>query len=280
MARLLARLVADGHLTHDRPVAALLHDVLPWIPDDARVGDALAYLRTWLPPGSALSITHATATSVRPGSSGSKTCTARRASPSGPGTGRPSPASSGSGAASTAVQSARSPPPGTRPATSSPPSLTTSLRHTPASPSSPGERIMREGGTHSADELTRRRLREPRPAFRFGPRAGPERRTTLTTWPGWLPGHARSGPRGPYLVACVRRWAPAGPHVLRVRPGGGAEHPRRSPPLQRRRGRHALGPPRAAVLSAASVAIRSCGKQLLDLALDGCLIQAGLQMLE
>ncbi|MFD4133669.1 SAM-dependent methyltransferase [Streptomyces goshikiensis] len=61
MARLLTRLVADGHLTHDRPVAALLHDVLPWIPDDARVRDALAYLRTWLPPGSALAITHATA---------------------------------------------------------------------------------------------------------------------------------------------------------------------------------------------------------------------------
>ncbi|MFD6181375.1 SAM-dependent methyltransferase [Streptomyces goshikiensis] len=61
MARLLARLVADGHLTHDRPVAALLHDVLPWIPDDARVRDALAHLRTWLPPGSALSITHPTA---------------------------------------------------------------------------------------------------------------------------------------------------------------------------------------------------------------------------
>ncbi|MFJ5637602.1 hypothetical protein ACIQF5_33830 [Streptomyces goshikiensis] len=68
---------------------------------------------------------------------------------------------------------------------------------------------MRESETHSADELTRRRLREPRPTFRSGPRAGPEART-LTTWPGWLPGHARSGPRGPYLVAGVRLWVPTG----------------------------------------------------------------------
>ncbi|MFI1458788.1 SAM-dependent methyltransferase [Streptomyces roseus] len=60
MARLLSRLEADGHLTRERPVAVLLHDVLPWIPDDARVHDAVAYLRTWLPSGSALSITHAT----------------------------------------------------------------------------------------------------------------------------------------------------------------------------------------------------------------------------
>ncbi|MFI8265523.1 SAM-dependent methyltransferase [Streptomyces sp. NPDC085665] len=59
-ARLLARLEADGHLTRERPVAVLLHDVLPWIPDDARVQDAASHLRTWLPPGSALSITHAT----------------------------------------------------------------------------------------------------------------------------------------------------------------------------------------------------------------------------
>ncbi|WP_329447862.1 SAM-dependent methyltransferase [Streptomyces sp. NBC_01426] len=59
-ARLLARLEADGQLTRERPVAVLLHDVLPWIPDDARVQDAVAYLRAWLPPGSALSITHAT----------------------------------------------------------------------------------------------------------------------------------------------------------------------------------------------------------------------------
>ncbi|WP_405496351.1 SAM-dependent methyltransferase [Streptomyces sp. NBC_00096] len=61
MARLLTQLEADGHLTRDRPVAVLLHDVLPWVPDDGRVHDAVAYLRSWLPPGSALSITHATA---------------------------------------------------------------------------------------------------------------------------------------------------------------------------------------------------------------------------
>ncbi len=60
MAHLLTRLEADGHLTRERPVAVLLHDVLPWIPDDARAEDAVACLRTWLPPGSALSITHAT----------------------------------------------------------------------------------------------------------------------------------------------------------------------------------------------------------------------------
>ncbi|WP_053687188.1 SAM-dependent methyltransferase [Streptomyces sp. IGB124] len=61
MARLLERLEEAEHLSRDRPVAVLLHDILPWIPDDACVQDAMAYLRTWLPPGSALSITHATA---------------------------------------------------------------------------------------------------------------------------------------------------------------------------------------------------------------------------
>ncbi|WP_328965704.1 SAM-dependent methyltransferase [Streptomyces virginiae] len=61
MARLLERLEEAEHLSRDRPVAVLLHDILPWIPDDARVQDAMAYLRTWLPPGSALSTTHATA---------------------------------------------------------------------------------------------------------------------------------------------------------------------------------------------------------------------------
>lgn len=60
-ARLLERLEDGGHLTRDRPVAVLLHDVLPWIRDDDHVQDAVAYLRDWLPPGSALSITHATA---------------------------------------------------------------------------------------------------------------------------------------------------------------------------------------------------------------------------
>ncbi|MFB7054223.1 SAM-dependent methyltransferase [Streptomyces vinaceus] len=60
MAHLLSRLEADGQLTRERPVAVLLHDVLPWIPDDAQAQESVAYLRTWLPPGSALSITHAT----------------------------------------------------------------------------------------------------------------------------------------------------------------------------------------------------------------------------
>ncbi|GGP78578.1 MULTISPECIES: SAM-dependent methyltransferase [Streptomyces] len=43
-----------------RPIAALLHDVLPWIGDDQETAAAVAALREWLPPGSALSLTHAT----------------------------------------------------------------------------------------------------------------------------------------------------------------------------------------------------------------------------
>ncbi|MFD3557939.1 hypothetical protein ACFWWA_38455 [Streptomyces goshikiensis] len=68
---------------------------------------------------------------------------------------------------------------------------------------------MADHETDSDDEFTRRRLREPRPARRSGPRAGPEPRT-LTTWPGWLSSQARSGPRGLYLVAGVRLWVPTG----------------------------------------------------------------------
>ncbi|MFC0844666.1 SAM-dependent methyltransferase [Streptomyces noboritoensis] len=51
----LARL--DMH----RPIAVLLHDVLPWITDTHHVTTAMRALRTALPPGSALSLTHATA---------------------------------------------------------------------------------------------------------------------------------------------------------------------------------------------------------------------------
>lgn len=41
-----------------RPVAVLLHDVLPWIADDTAAGRLLSVLRSWLPPGSAISVTH------------------------------------------------------------------------------------------------------------------------------------------------------------------------------------------------------------------------------
>lgn len=42
-----------------RPIGVLLHDVLPCIEDEATVTTAMAMLREQLPPGSALSITHA-----------------------------------------------------------------------------------------------------------------------------------------------------------------------------------------------------------------------------
>jgi SAM-dependent methyltransferase len=60
MGRLLAA-PAIQEFDLDRPIAVLSHDVLPYIADDDTVDQALATLRAWLPPGSALSITHATA---------------------------------------------------------------------------------------------------------------------------------------------------------------------------------------------------------------------------
>lgn len=42
-----------------RPIGVLLHDVLPWIVSDETVTTALAVLQEQLPPGSALSLTHA-----------------------------------------------------------------------------------------------------------------------------------------------------------------------------------------------------------------------------
>ncbi|MGW4034516.1 SAM-dependent methyltransferase [Streptomyces sp. NPDC004838] len=48
-------------LDRSRPIAVLLHDVLPYIADDEAVQRLLTTLRDWLPSGSALSITHATA---------------------------------------------------------------------------------------------------------------------------------------------------------------------------------------------------------------------------
>ncbi|MGW4548545.1 SAM-dependent methyltransferase [Streptomyces violaceorubidus] len=48
-----------ARLDRDRPVGVLLHDVLPWIGDEM-VPTVLAALRSWLPAGSVLSVTHAT----------------------------------------------------------------------------------------------------------------------------------------------------------------------------------------------------------------------------
>ncbi|MEU7159210.1 SAM-dependent methyltransferase [Streptomyces chrestomyceticus] len=45
-------------LDRTRPIAVLLHDLLPWV-SDTEAQQALAALRTWLPDGSALSVTHA-----------------------------------------------------------------------------------------------------------------------------------------------------------------------------------------------------------------------------
>ncbi|MCZ4603340.1 DUF6302 family protein [Streptomyces sp. Lzd4kr] len=47
-------------LDWSRPIAVLLHDVLPWIGSDETVMQAMSVLRHMLPGGSALSITHAT----------------------------------------------------------------------------------------------------------------------------------------------------------------------------------------------------------------------------
>ncbi|MFF7415361.1 SAM-dependent methyltransferase [Streptomyces lydicus] len=47
-------------LDFDQPVGVLVHDVLPWIPDDDEVRQLLTVLRGILSAGSAISITHAT----------------------------------------------------------------------------------------------------------------------------------------------------------------------------------------------------------------------------
>lgn len=44
----------------DKPVAVLVHDVLPWCTDDTAVHRAMGVLRKWMPAGSTLSITHLT----------------------------------------------------------------------------------------------------------------------------------------------------------------------------------------------------------------------------
>ncbi|MGV2917197.1 SAM-dependent methyltransferase [Streptomyces alfalfae] len=48
-----------SRLDRGRPIGVLLHDVLPWVDDDT-AHTAVASLHEWLPPGSVLSLTHAT----------------------------------------------------------------------------------------------------------------------------------------------------------------------------------------------------------------------------
>jgi hypothetical protein len=50
-------------LNRSEPIGVLLHDVLPWVTDDEALA-ALEALRAWLPAGSAISLTHATADAV------------------------------------------------------------------------------------------------------------------------------------------------------------------------------------------------------------------------
>ncbi|MFD9791354.1 SAM-dependent methyltransferase [Streptomyces sp. NPDC059070] len=58
MAAILGHPQVAPRFDRHRPIAVLLHDVLPWIGNDQAVAAAVATLREWLPPGSALSITH------------------------------------------------------------------------------------------------------------------------------------------------------------------------------------------------------------------------------
>ncbi|MFJ4013198.1 SAM-dependent methyltransferase [Streptomyces sp. NPDC090026] len=58
----MSALLAAGpivQLDRSRPIGVLLHDVLPWIGDET-ASTVLAALRSWLPAGSVLSVTHAT----------------------------------------------------------------------------------------------------------------------------------------------------------------------------------------------------------------------------
>ncbi|MFE9137931.1 SAM-dependent methyltransferase [Streptomyces sp. NPDC007355] len=48
-----------ARLDRGRPIGVLLHDVLPWLGDET-AHTALTALRSWLPSGSVLSVTHAT----------------------------------------------------------------------------------------------------------------------------------------------------------------------------------------------------------------------------
>ncbi|MCD9880411.1 DUF6302 family protein [Streptomyces guryensis] len=61
--RYMEQFLSSGRVQYlldwSRPIGVLLHDVLPWIDNDKTVTTALAVLREQLPPGSALSVTHA-----------------------------------------------------------------------------------------------------------------------------------------------------------------------------------------------------------------------------
>ncbi|MFJ5645852.1 DUF6302 family protein [Streptomyces sp. NPDC093223] len=62
--RLMRQFLASGRVRHvldwRRPIGVLVHDVLPWIGPDETVSAAMTVLRDALPPGSAVSIVHAT----------------------------------------------------------------------------------------------------------------------------------------------------------------------------------------------------------------------------
>ncbi|MCM2392029.1 SAM-dependent methyltransferase [Streptomyces albipurpureus] len=60
MQELLQHESLTGALDLTQPIAAIVHDVLPWSTDDTTVADAMAVLRSWLSAGSILSITHLT----------------------------------------------------------------------------------------------------------------------------------------------------------------------------------------------------------------------------
>ncbi|MCM2388795.1 SAM-dependent methyltransferase [Streptomyces albipurpureus] len=60
MQNLLTHEHLTGALDLTQPIAVTLHDVLPWSTDDTAAADAMAILRSWLPTGSTLSITHLT----------------------------------------------------------------------------------------------------------------------------------------------------------------------------------------------------------------------------
>ncbi|GAA2732376.1 SAM-dependent methyltransferase [Streptomyces nogalater] len=52
-----------AHLDRGRPIGVLLHDLLPWV-DHVVAERVMVRLREWLPPGSAISVTHDTSDEV------------------------------------------------------------------------------------------------------------------------------------------------------------------------------------------------------------------------
>lgn len=57
----LLRKLTLGAIDPSRPVGILVHGLGQWITSDADLGCLLGHIRAWAPPGSALSLTHATA---------------------------------------------------------------------------------------------------------------------------------------------------------------------------------------------------------------------------